>query len=115
MRLTRKLEPPYEQILGTDYVYTSDTRLTKSFAQVEQKLGQYEDIDENPNHLTKIKKALETLKEILHIKIHIDEEENVAMLYVDVVKDFKTKEFTHLVLGYVQDKEKYDLLKEVLL
>lgn len=59
-------------------------------------------------------KALEILKEILHIKIHIDEEENVAILYIDVVKDFKTKEFTHLILGYVQEKEKYDLLKEVL-
>ena len=34
-------------------------------------------------------KALEILKEILHIKIHIEEEENVAVLYVDIVKDFK--------------------------
>lgn len=59
-------------------------------------------------------KALEILKEILHIKIHIDKEENVAILYVDIGKDFKTKEFTHLILGYIQDKEKYELLKEVL-
>ena len=46
MRLTRKLEPPYERVLGTDYVYTSDTRLTPSFASVEQKLGQLEDIED---------------------------------------------------------------------
>lgn len=46
MRLTKKLKPPYEQILGQDYVYTSDLRLTPSFASVEQKLGQLEDVEE---------------------------------------------------------------------
>lgn len=46
MRLTRKLEPPYERVIGKDYVYTSDTRLTSSFAGVEQKLGRLEDLEE---------------------------------------------------------------------
>lgn len=44
-RLTKKLKPPYEQVLGQDYVYTSETRLTLSFASVEQKLGKLEDIE----------------------------------------------------------------------
>lgn len=46
MRLTRELKPPYEKVAGEDYVYTSETRLTPSFAKVEQKLGQLEDIQE---------------------------------------------------------------------
>jgi hypothetical protein len=46
MRLTKKLEPPYEKVYGKDYVYTSNTRLTPSFASVEQKLGQLEDVEE---------------------------------------------------------------------
>ena len=49
MRLTKKLEPPYEIVLGEDYIYTSETRLTKSFAQVEQKLGQLEDVMDKYN------------------------------------------------------------------
>ena len=46
MRLTEKLKPPYERVIGEDYVYTSGTRLTPSFAKVEQKLGQLEDIED---------------------------------------------------------------------
>lgn len=46
MRLTKKLKPPYERVAGEDYVYTSETRLTISFAKLEQKLGQKEDDDE---------------------------------------------------------------------
>ena len=46
MRLTKKLESPYEKVVGENYVYTSETRLTPSFASVEQKLGQLEDIEE---------------------------------------------------------------------
>lgn len=46
MRLTKKLKPPYEKVAGEDYTYTSETRLTPSFAKVEHKLGQLEDIEE---------------------------------------------------------------------
>ena len=91
----------------------------EDFDNIETALKRLETLEEEKQsfdrQLEKKLKALEILKEILDIKIHIDEEENVAILYVDVVKDFKTKEFTHLILGYVQDKEKYELLKEVLL
>lgn len=90
----------------------------EDFDNVDKALKRLETLEEEKQsfdrQLEKKLKALETLKETLHIKIQIDKEENVAILYVDVVKDFKTKEFTHLILGYVQDKEEYDLLKEVL-
>lgn len=46
MRLTEKLKPPYERVVGKDYVYTSETRLIPSFASVEQKLGQLEDLED---------------------------------------------------------------------
>lgn len=60
MRLTRKLEPPYERVFGEDYVYTSDTRLTPSFASVEQKLGKLEDFEDKFGcPLEKALKALE--------------------------------------------------------
>ena len=46
MRFTKKLNPPYEKVAGEDYIYTSETRLTPSFAKVEQKLGKLEDVEE---------------------------------------------------------------------
>lgn len=35
------------------------------YGNVIDKLGQYEDIDENPNHLAEVKKAFEIIKEML--------------------------------------------------
>ena len=100
MRLTRELEPPYERVMGKDYVYTSDTRLTQSFASVEQKLGQYEDIDDDPKHLEKVKKALEIIKESIPI-----EEEDF----------FYDSEFdTYLFIGHKVSKEQFYLLNRVL-
>lgn len=59
MRLTKELKPPYERVAGEEYVYTSETRLTPSFAKVEQKLGQLEDLMEkyeieSPEDLEKV-------------------------------------------------------------
>lgn len=97
MRLTKKLKPPYERVAGEDYVYTSETRLTQSFAIVEQKLGQLEDIEEELGiNLIILFYALKkgiyvrlldytkpTFKKIMIEQYHID----IKKKYIDIRRD----------------------------
>jgi len=76
-----------------------------------QKLGQYEDIDENPEHLAKVSKALEIIKEkkvnvslLFNTNNYLDYNDHVcrAQIYLHSNAECLTK-------------EEYNLLKEVLL
>ena len=76
-----------------------------------QKLGQYEDIDENPEHLAKVSKALEIIKEkkvnvslLFNTNNYLDYNDHVcrAQIYLRSNAECLTK-------------EEYNLLKEVLL
>jgi len=98
MRLTE------ENIKGWDNKYhVVPSLFSENGMKAIDKLGQYEDIDESPEHLAKIKKALEIIKEknvwVYHLKQCNSLEE-----YNEVFTDE-----LHLT------QEEYDLLKEVLL
>ena len=93
-------------------------RLTKTFKNGEchtlrtccalyyKKLSQYEDIDENPKKLAKIKKALEIIK-------------NKAVDIKDIYKYADYSQYNYALLGvpfeFRLTPEEFDLLKEVLL
>ena len=70
-----------------------------------QKLGQYEDIDENPEHLADIKKALEIIKR-----------EPFAFASLTLfLKDFNTYEEWEKVNPNCFTKEEFDLVRKALL
>lgn len=76
---------------------------------VENKLGEYENIDESPEHLAKVSKAFEIIKE-KKVNICCFCEYNV-----DTYKDYIAT-FEKVNLGKeLLTQEEYNLLKEVLL
>lgn len=66
-----------------------------------QKLGQYEDIDENPEHLTDIKKALEIIKRFIVFNAY----ELQGDYYLTTGNNYRGQ--------ILITKEEYDSLKEV--
>ena len=101
MRLTEKASAPYVE--GT-YQAKGRSLLTKTYQQeMLNKLGQYEDIDDNPKHLAKIKKALEIIKE--------KDVDITSFRCSSSLENYNLKENGFIPLT----QEEYDLLKEVLL
>lgn len=83
--------------------YIPEHNITKRMCY--NKLGQYEDIDESPEHLAKIKKALEIIKEKPQATLWLIQHCDKEMEYDDMLFLFK-EDVT---------KEQFDLLKEELL
>lgn len=73
-----------------------------------QKLGQYEDIDESPEHLADIKKALEIIKEK---QVNVRRAIILRETYEDYLENYGEL-FAHC--ESILTQEEYDLLKEVL-
>ena len=99
MRVTKKRENSclYELKEGQE-IYGEENGI-----RLAQIVGEYEDIDKSPEHLAKVKKALESVKDFVWIEngeIHLG-------LYGDSEIVLRENDF--------ESKEKYDLLKEVLL
>jgi len=57
-------------------------------------------------------KALEIIKENIGLKMSVDED--IGCLYVPITKCFQPLEKNIVIVGYIQGKDKIDLLKEVL-
>lgn len=79
-----------------------------------QKLGRYEDIDENPERLVKVKKALEIIKEVdLKVSSFIEDwcnnSEDCYADYVHLCNDYHNDGYKRILL-----KEEFNLLIEVL-
>ena len=95
----------YPILLGESYKSLGDCTLEECI----DKLGQYEDIDENPSHLEKIKKAFE---------IFVDKDINIGFLQkcnsVDEYNDMCEYVTHNGVYVETLTQEEYDLLKEVL-
>lgn len=56
MRLTKEIDL---EELGYDYVLIDETKQPSA----NYKLGKYEDVDESPEHLSKVKQAFDVIKE----------------------------------------------------
>ena len=80
--------------------------------QLIQKLGQYEDIDESPEHLAKIKKSLEIIKEDFFTFIVFKEEKHESKTGETITYYFI--DFNRGDYRVYLPKEKWDLLKEIL-
>ena len=81
-----------------DYCYKSEDTHR---CEIVNKLGHYEDIDESPEHLEKIKKALEIIK---NKWVNIE-----VLIQSKTLDDYNTTLCVHDLT-----KKEYDLLKEVL-
>ena len=57
-------------------------------------------------------KALEIIKDNVGLKISVDND--MGCLYVPIVKCFQPLEQSIVIVGYVQGKDKVDLIKEIL-
>lgn len=69
-------------------------------------------MEENEEKI-KLKQTLEIIKENVGLKMSVDE--NVGCLYVPITKCFQPLEQNIVIVGYIEGKDKIDLLKEVLL
>ena len=99
----------YPILLGENYKSLGDC----SVEECIDKLGQYEDIDENPSNLEKIKKAFEIIKEK-----KVDTDSLFAiwdMKNIDDEECLKLYNNPRTIYGKPKlTQEEYDLLKEVL-
>ena len=100
MRLTKDIERPEL----TDRKYKAiNTCYYNSPAACANKLGEYEDIDESPEHLAKVKRAFDIIKE-KGIDIIALKECRKAKTYNENTKRTYCEEYT---------EEEFNLLKEV--
>lgn len=113
-RLTKKVNGKYKLITNAD-LYPGDYVVDDYCVRLDEaidKLGQYEDIDDDPKHLEKVNKAFKfiTKKKVdvnyLYIEIDLDVKDNtqLALTRYNSTVPFKD-ELT---------QEEFDLLKEML-